>query len=492
MVCEEPILKALYNFMVKTRFLRKIGLISVVLGFAYGPAFASEIISPEKESFINKFVSEATVSLGDLGIENPVMVQSNPFYFMKNLKRSTQISLSFSALRKAETNLGILNDRVAEIKQLLDLNSGNSTALKNAFNGYSDSLNDFKSSLEGLKNWSDSVSLNKFLDKAVSQSAVQIRIFDSLKKVDDLSVRDKLSQAQSQFVESLSQSEFKIESAGTFKNRLEKTMDSQRGGVFSGLFAVEIMGRFENQFKDKDDLFAEVLKLEENWLADFSVSLESAGLSGMLGDIFSRLPGDEILRIRALDDAREYAFSADFKNELGLARQEMLDRAIEAKIAGKAEADKAMSETDSLITISENRIRLEKIKSVVISQLITKAKFNLKQAGVSFSAGQYGQAFDQSSAALAAAKGALRNISRDDKDIQRLKSKYDSLISLAQEKEKDENNSPDLFSLLGSAEKALAKANDLLNKSSSLDKLNASAREALLLLAKAENLLNRF
>ena len=74
------------------------------------------VLNLSQKQAVQDLLDREEVSLEDFGVETPGLLSSNPFYFMKNLRRSTQRVFVFSSTKKAEIELGILDEKAAELK----------------------------------------------------------------------------------------------------------------------------------------------------------------------------------------------------------------------------------------------------------------------------------------------------------------------------------------------------------------------------------------
>ena len=81
-----------------------------------------------------QFVRAQTV---DLGVENVGLLPSNPFYFLKEWGRGVRKFFIANAVRKAELELEIVNEKAAELEKLAAIAPNNKTGIAGALNNYS-------------------------------------------------------------------------------------------------------------------------------------------------------------------------------------------------------------------------------------------------------------------------------------------------------------------------------------------------------------------
>ena len=68
----------------------------------------------------------------DLGVDNPGLLPSNPFYFVKEWSRGVRMSLTFDLEDKTQLEVRTLNYRAAEIIKLVRIIPGNTVAINAA------------------------------------------------------------------------------------------------------------------------------------------------------------------------------------------------------------------------------------------------------------------------------------------------------------------------------------------------------------------------
>ena len=136
-------------------------LISVLLLtnlLAVAPAMA-------QDSAQSSAIQAETVSTADLGIEDPGLLPSNPFYFLKEFRRSFLRIFTFNPIKKAELELQITNEKAAELKSLEETSPDNADAINKALGNYRNSQERLKSRLEILKETSKNPNVEALIKK---------------------------------------------------------------------------------------------------------------------------------------------------------------------------------------------------------------------------------------------------------------------------------------------------------------------------------------
>src|SRR3989338_8257978 len=142
----------LYSMVIKGKFFLQITLFIAFTG-AILP-LANLAMAAQESSFF-----------GDSIIENPGLLPTNPFYFLKRFRRLTQRAITVTSVKKAELELDILNQKAAEIKRLMEIVKSDREVLKDIADLYEESLGRLQSYLENIDAKSADALLNKLLQK---------------------------------------------------------------------------------------------------------------------------------------------------------------------------------------------------------------------------------------------------------------------------------------------------------------------------------------
>ena len=469
--------------MSYSQFTRKLVAVSAFLGLIFAPvlSFAEGQSGDNNGSLVKRLVSDEMVRLEDLGIENPGLLQSNPFYFIKDFRRSTQRSFLFSSLKRAELELDILNEKAAEIKFLEDINSDNADAFSAALNNYGATLNSLKSNLRNINDTVKNPNVDRLLNNLLDRNLKHNKLFSQLKPESDAATKRKLDSLEDSFAEAAADSLDRFNGSDKFKERISKILESQNGGAFKEWRAAEILSQIEEKVSSNFALREVLLGEKEDLILRTQVKIGLRGLNSVLPAALQLLPGNAPERIKILDEAREYLADQDLKNDFSLVRQLLLDLSAKSRGISKPEAEKLLSQASS--AVNALRTQLSESKSLSASALLLRAEFNLKQAQESFKNAQYPSAFGQASIASAAAKNGLNLLYQKnnlENEIRSLKSEYDLLAK----------NSPAPFDTLSLAEKSLARISDLASKDPKSEKAVLALREAKVLVFKSEYILN--
>jgi len=118
----------------------------------------------------------------DLGVGDPILLPTNPFYFLKEFGRSIRRTFTFKPAAKAELEFKILNEKAAEIEKLRELDSGNEKRLTKAIKNYQVSQERLNSVLNDIdKEAADALS-DSFFDDLADKTVKHEMIFSGIKE----------------------------------------------------------------------------------------------------------------------------------------------------------------------------------------------------------------------------------------------------------------------------------------------------------------------
>ena len=421
----------------------------------------------------------------NLQVENPGLLPTNPFYFLKSFSRKTQQALTINTIKKVDLELEILNQKAAEIQRLYGIMPDNTDALINALGLYQYNINNLKNLAVKFGSVSRDSNFDNLAVKLVSYSVNHLELFDEMKTAADIQFKEKLNNLQED-LSVIMASAIQVEGADKFANQFLNVLGGLSDDAIKELRAVEIIDYFSQQLPADSSEKQLLVRLKEDLIisaeAIFTASVDAeSGLPASL----EGLPGDAWRRIKMLDLAREYVKNSALKNDLTLIKQLIMDLSGELRAIGKPEADGLINEAAQLSDLLKKRN--EAFKNPFLAGLISRAEFNLEQARESLANGQYVASAGQASAANAALENALGesvflSVNGLDNEIKKMKTAYDGLASAAKENELSRDNAKDFYSLLSQTEKALAKLSD--NKSKKLEITVPAVRNVKLLLAQ--------
>lgn len=281
--------------------MKRIFITSIILAvlFIARTAFGQELISSWNSMTPDQAAANAKITPAYLGVSNPGLLPTNPFYFFKEWKRSAALALSADNLKRADLELDFSNERAAEIAKLAALVPGDSASISEALDNYSGNINDFENAIaavsEDVSNPDLTNLLNKEIDFSIKHEGLLSDLKTQFKAQDDLV--SKVNGIESQLASVTLQSAARFDSVEGFKSRLVSIIVEQSNSQDS-LSALFINSRV-----------ASVLALwEEKATGDFKQAIAE-----LRNDLMSYIKNE--VEVQS-DDVKIDLMSPDFWNNL--------------------------------------------------------------------------------------------------------------------------------------------------------------------------------
>ena len=193
-------------------------------------------------------------------IENPGVLPSNPFYFLKEWRRGIKRFFTFDPVAKLELELKVVAEKAVEVLKVQEALPDDEESVMRAIENYRDAQERLKSRLKSLRDTSKNPNIDRLLDQLAERAIQHEALFDDL--------ADKFNE-QSEIQGALEEAKKKIEEVvgvaaskddpEKFSNRLKKYNYSSEmiDGVFSN--APEAVKESLSQIRDD---FADRLRAE--------------------------------------------------------------------------------------------------------------------------------------------------------------------------------------------------------------------------------------
>ncbi len=429
----------------------------------------------------------------DLGVQSTGLLPSNPFYFLKEWGRGFRKLLVPGAVRKAELELLVLNEKAAELQKLEEITGGNSEALAKAVQSYKEGLERLLENLKNVKETSANPSVDRLAENLISRSVRHFRLLEDLsaKLADGDELVDVIEGVLARLAEALAVVPDQLDDSEKFQQRFQVVVKDWKDS-FRELRGAEIADRLEDLLSGEARSSAAFLR--ENLLLQFSGRLEGSALAGEgLGDL-SAVPGDKLRRLKMIDEVREKVLNPELRNELNILRQKILREATESLGIGEEEAERAIEEAVKLLREVEAKVAARPLVKNSIKELVERAKFNIAQAEKFLEEENFGGAFGQATAAKAALKNVWNQLTPESLDakaaLERAQAEYDRLREAIGEAGILKEENPKIFSLLAEAERRIIELAKLVERGGVSEAISASSRTITLLLSTIEQLLN--
>src|SRR3989338_8115513 len=114
--------------------MKRLLSITLILAFIafFGVVVVNSAVAHEGESTVEE------ITTADLGVENPGLLPTNPFYFFKEWGRGIKMFFTFNKVSKAGYELEITNQKAAELKKVQEVEPNDIEALNKALDNYNE------------------------------------------------------------------------------------------------------------------------------------------------------------------------------------------------------------------------------------------------------------------------------------------------------------------------------------------------------------------
>lgn len=384
----------------------------VVLGFSAVSSAKAQTAADIAETA----VQAAEITVQDLGVEDPGMLPTSPFYFLKNWGRGVKRIFTFNPIKKAELELNIVNQRAAEIKKIQEIGTDRIEAISGAIDKYRANVERLKERLETISETSQNPNVDKLMEKLVERSIKHQELFDGLKQKfegqEDL--QERLVKAREKISEAIIKVPQKFDNPEIFRERLNRAMEKMPEHPFKELKAIEILDRFDHRLSE------EQLEGIEKTKDDFIKKLEERmkGLKKIEKDeffsleILEKLPGDLLERIKILEEIGNRTKNIDLKSRFENIKDDILEKTEEAGLT-MDKIDRAYLNAVELIKQLEEKIAAAAADNPGLKtakEHLAKARIRLNEGKARIEAGDWQTAFGHIVSASVLSRNGLRQL----------------------------------------------------------------------------------
>ncbi len=162
----------------------------------------------------------------DLGVSEPTILPDSPFYFLKNWVRGIQGLLTLDPIAKAKLKEKFANEKLIELKKLIEENKSQKTIEKGIKN-YQKGVEELKTATDKIKEKAEeNPKVSEFLDKFIQQQTLHQQILQKLETKVPTTTFEKIQEAREQHLERFSEVMNKLEAnKEKIQERLEQTLE---------------------------------------------------------------------------------------------------------------------------------------------------------------------------------------------------------------------------------------------------------------------------
>jgi hypothetical protein len=259
---------------------KAIVLFSFVVLMTAGVAFGQT--ATDTASALNaKAVQQAeSVTTSDLGVSNPGLLPTNPFYFFKEFTRNVQRVFTFNPVAKAQLEVKIANEKVAEAKKIQETVPNDNNAIIKGVKNYQAAQERVNVSLEALKATASTTPGFEILMNSVATDVVSHqKVLDEIgiKASDSTDVKNAVDSAKLKIDESAATAI--KEDPADFAGKLQNALIDSKGSELKHLRSVEIITNIEARAPDAAK--PALLRVQENLTNKLNESIQQVtGASG--------------------------------------------------------------------------------------------------------------------------------------------------------------------------------------------------------------------
>ncbi|MEK7062253.1 MAG: DUF5667 domain-containing protein [Patescibacteria group bacterium] len=343
--------------------------------------------------------AQEEITAKDLGIENPGILPTSPFYFFKNIMRNMKRIFTVNPIKKAELELDIANQQAAEIKKVEEIYPERVDAILKATANYQTNVERLKNRLEDLKETSQNPNIDKLVEKLADQSIKHQQFFDELKSKfeDNDELKQRIEAAQERVSETVAKIPEKFDSSEMFRERIEKILKVRPEGVVNELKRIEIIDRISDKIPAEQRKEIEAMK--ENMMKEFGDRIENLPTL-QKQEIFKpgfleMIPGNAEQRVRILEEIKNQTGSLEIRGKIMEAGEKILENKIEKQEIKKEDVLKMMEYVKSLIVRAENAVITidDGELKAKRQKLLEEIKLRLSRAETVLNEGKIGEAF---------------------------------------------------------------------------------------------------
>jgi len=221
--------------------MKKIILIAVIVCLM--ASFGANAVAEETP---DSQATETQISASDLGTSDQNLLPNNPFYFLKEWSRGVQSFFAFGQLKKTELEQKFSNERLLELKKLVEEGKASPDILKKATEKYEQTMAKIKERADTIKEKaSKDENVNKFLEKFTNQQVLHEKILQKLEGQVPKDVLQKIKDAREKHLERFKEVMTKLE------DNKEKVAEKIKNALQNGdSNNPEVLERIKNKMPD--------------------------------------------------------------------------------------------------------------------------------------------------------------------------------------------------------------------------------------------------
>jgi len=227
-------------------------LITCVLGFVLIASAQETLLTEVSPEVIEAINLDEDIQPEDLGIGEPRLLPDSPFYFLKNWGRNIQSFFTFDSVKKAELKLKFANEKLMEVKKLIEEKKG-SEVIEKGLENYQKEIENIKIASEKIKEKAkESPEVSSFLDKFIKHQVLHQNLLQRLETQVPPQVFEKIEEVREGHLERFAEVMTKLEDRmEELRERLEKNLEEIEGSKYKNFKNLEVLLELEEKVPEK-------------------------------------------------------------------------------------------------------------------------------------------------------------------------------------------------------------------------------------------------
>jgi len=227
--------------------------IFVISGFLIGLNVFAQETDVNDVAVEEAITADENITAGDLEVSEPSILPNSPIYPLKDFWRKVRVKLTFNSVKKAELQLKFANERLIEVKKLVD-KTGNEQILQGALDKYQQEMEIVRNRIEVMEEKAaDNSKIDEFLDKFTDKVIKQERLMNRLEQQlsDKPEVLETIRQNKERALEHLGEALNRLEDVDKIPERLEKNLENIEGSQYKNFKNLEVLLELENKVPEQ-------------------------------------------------------------------------------------------------------------------------------------------------------------------------------------------------------------------------------------------------
>lgn len=412
------------------------------------------------------------VTIADLGVAEPGLLPTSPFYFLKEFGRAIRRTVTLDSVKKAELELRIINEKAVELKKVEENQPQNTAAIQKAIQNYQANQQRLTEKFENLKENSSNPNVDKLLQEFADRAVKHAKVFN------ELETKFENNQEVAKIVSAVREKSGEVAAAAAGKDepakfaaKVEQVLTTARGSDLKHVRSVEILDNFIRKAPEAVRVSLEKVKedISTRLEIDIKNAVQTQGVEAVKR-VIKDLPGNAVRRaiiLKELEQKSGTAVSGVLSGAAAAINKEILSS---ENIMEKAQA-RLQAANDALAKLSD-RLKDVAQPPVNVKELYEKARNAYSKAKAAFEEKNYGEAFGQSNSAEMAARKALRFLEEKivpeadslKAELERMEAIIAKYANLLNSRNITAESNPKVYEFLSRAKEHLSYARDAFTK----------------------------